>query len=601
MINRIVISESQYSRLFLNEQSYNSDLPAGYYSPPGAAGSDGDYATKRKRYYDQAILGLKQNGVETKFIPSYDEIKKVSHENTQNTIYNIAGYNMVKDIEWFKGEYWGNANGMCRWVDITGYGNGDGGNKLKDLNPDGALGEKISNRAWLPPKGEYTGDSEKNMKTNFPWMVYWLLSDFRSGGGMSIEQHVNGKGNPFNPKILGDNNWIQWLNLVYGTQDINKIKSMITQSQKDNYAIGNYMNINGNKGCHMERDLTTFEIALGGVGGWLGECAKDYHCLLDIASIVALVIPVAGIWISAGLDLVNATSYYAEGNVAAGTLTGIGAMPLFGRFLKLVKPQTYRSTMKWVSYVYELSKGGKTKTEKAEAISQKYFDLKLDKVSESEQLHIKEFLISVKKNESTFKALAAAPKEVKGIATAELQKHFQKMKDLFSKSKTELKWVDYKKLMKNKKFEEILQAEGDILKALDVFSRSGTGRQFLMQIGLFASVEAALPPAMKLAAEKGLFGVKNQIQIGSYDWDLTKEIFGSSGTKEDNLKLQTAWEAGWRPYDEDGVYNEVVKWEPWQTDTYKEKQKYKDIKKTSQEKWISQDDMESEVLMLPTE
>ena len=84
MGNRIVITESQYSRLFLNEQ---------------------DYSSKRKVLYDNGVTGLKQNGVETKFIPSYDEISNTPHEKTIITLYNMAGYEMVKDIEWFKEDY----------------------------------------------------------------------------------------------------------------------------------------------------------------------------------------------------------------------------------------------------------------------------------------------------------------------------------------------------------------------------------------------------------------------------------------------------------------------------------------------------------------
>ena len=116
MGNRIVISESQYSRLFLNEQ---------------------DYSSKRKVLYDNGVTGLKQNGVETKFIPSYEEISNTPHEKTITTLYNMAGYEMVKDIEWFKEGYLGGSNSMCRWVDLIGYGNSGSnikGIKLKDLN-----------------------------------------------------------------------------------------------------------------------------------------------------------------------------------------------------------------------------------------------------------------------------------------------------------------------------------------------------------------------------------------------------------------------------------------------------------------------------------
>ena len=305
MGNRIIISESQYSRLFLNEQ---------------------DYSSKRKVLYDNGVTGLKQNGVETKFIPSYEEISNTPHEETITTLYNMAGYEMVKDIEWFKEGYLSGSNSMCRWVDLIGYGNSGSnikGIKLKDLNPDGDLGLKMDNRYGLPTN-EYIDGSKKNMKTDFPWMVYWLLSDFRSGGGMSIEQHII-KGNS---KILGDNNWIQWLNIVYGTQDINKIKSMITQSQKDNYSIGNYMYSNDiSYGCHMERDITGVEKL---IKGW------DYHDWLDIAAAILFFIP-GGQPISLAIEVINAAGYAAEGDFMMGGIgLGLTLLPLGGPLLRRI-------------------------------------------------------------------------------------------------------------------------------------------------------------------------------------------------------------------------------------------------------------------------
>jgi hypothetical protein len=305
MGNRIVITESQYGRLFLGEQ---------------------DYSSKRKVLYDNGVTGLKQNGVETKFIPSYEEISNTPHEKTITTLYNMAGYEMVKDIEWFKEGYLGGSNSMCRWVDLIGYGNSGSnikGIKLKDLNPDGDLGLKMDNRYGLPTN-EYIDGSEKNMKTDFPWMVYWLLSDFRSGGGMSIEQHII-KGNS---KILGDNNWIQWLYIVYGTQDINKIKSMITQSQKDNYPIGNYMYSKDiSSGCHMERDITGVDKL---IKGW------DYHDWLDIAAAILFFIP-GGQPISLGIEVINAAGYAAEGDFMMGGLgLGLTLLPLGGPLLRRI-------------------------------------------------------------------------------------------------------------------------------------------------------------------------------------------------------------------------------------------------------------------------
>ena len=71
------------------------------------------------------------------------------------------------------------------------------------------------------------------------------------------------------------------------------------------------------------------------VGNFVNDCIGDYHCMLDIASIVALAIPGVGLAVSAGLDFLNAASYGIEASTAknvddrnsailAGILTSVG-------------------------------------------------------------------------------------------------------------------------------------------------------------------------------------------------------------------------------------------------------------------------------------
>ena len=48
----------------------------------------------------------------------------------------------------------------------------------------------------------------------------------------------------------------------------------------------------------------------------LGDCFSDYHCVLDIASIAALAIPGVGLAVSAGLDFLNAAAYGVEAATA---------------------------------------------------------------------------------------------------------------------------------------------------------------------------------------------------------------------------------------------------------------------------------------------
>jgi hypothetical protein len=74
------------------------------------------------------------------------------------------------------------------------------------------------------------------------------------------------------------------------------------------------------------------------VEDWGADCATDWHCIADIASIVSLAFGPAGLLVSALIDLVSAIGYVAEGEegweINAG-LTALGAFGGLGEALKL--------------------------------------------------------------------------------------------------------------------------------------------------------------------------------------------------------------------------------------------------------------------------
>jgi hypothetical protein len=74
------------------------------------------------------------------------------------------------------------------------------------------------------------------------------------------------------------------------------------------------------------------------VEDWGSDCASDWHCIADIASIVSLAFGPAGLFISALIDLVSAIGYVAEQDegwkINAG-LTALGALGGLGEALKL--------------------------------------------------------------------------------------------------------------------------------------------------------------------------------------------------------------------------------------------------------------------------
>jgi len=73
-------------------------------------------------------------------------------------------------------------------------------------------------------------------------------------------------------------------------------------------------------------------------------------------------------------------------------------------------------------------------------------------------------------------------------------------------------------------------------------------------------------------AEAG--NISSIVKLEGFDWDQTKEIFGSDGTEEDNILLKKAWKAGWRPFDMEKRV-EITVPEEFHTETYKKKYKEK--------------------------
>ena len=261
----------------------------------------------------------------------------------------------------------------------------------------------------------------------------------------------------------------------------------------------------------------------------------DYHTVLDVASIAALIIPPpAGVLVSAGLDVINALSYGIEayqstdptetkGNLLAGGLTLLGVIPGVGEartVLKNVSPKVLKSIDDILIRISKL-KGNVSKE-----ATENMFKKATKELSKKEVKYVDNYLNAIKESQSYIK------------------KYTETLTQLSKK-------YDKKLLMKigsNKNFIKILNEEkGDVIKALERFKKTEAGKDFLTQLGFFVGVSAALPPVLNKAAESGLLGIKKQIQKLGYTWEMVKEKFYSSGSKEDNIKLEKAWNEGWRP------------------------------------------------------
>ena len=124
---------------------------------------------------------------------------------------------------------------------------------------------------------------------------------------------------------------------------------------------------------------------------------------------------------------------------------------------------------------------------------------------------------------------------------------------------------------------------GDIYKAyLSYLFKTGT-KEALIGLGLYTII-INTPGlitdykewSLRTDAEKG--NIASIVRQEGYEWELTKQIFGSDSSGAQNTLLKKAWKEGWRPYDKNKsqVALEDADLVPleYQTDSYKERIAY---------------------------
>lgn len=319
---------------------------------------------------------------------------------------------------------------------------------------------------------------------------------------------------------------------------------------------------------HKGKNAPTF---FEGLGIWVDTCIDDYHCLLDVASILVLAIPGIGPILSMGLDIANGVAYGVEGYMSddkmtkygsytAGLLTIVGGVSTgYGLSKSLMKigkapPKVMKFTDDVLGEIAE--KYGKKGIKKADDVIKKEIDdifikkMKQHGLTESEVKYSIDLLNDVKKLASDDKMLKSY---VDGLRT--LEKKFDKVKfqQVFAKKR-------YQKLLK--------ESDGDILIALEKYSKLPEGKHVLTQLGMFAYLETLLPGIINnYVTEKSLsgdWGPRRLVEALGYNWEVTKQLFGAISktnedgsenkewTKEksyaDNKLLQSAINSGWRPH-----------------------------------------------------
>jgi hypothetical protein len=372
MGNRIVISESQYSRLFLNEQQpiqlgvnkefdsygkYNivnqnpilteqldwwGKLKAEFGISPGTQFKNGVVAVAKKLHPDTAVPELKKGAEEIykKFDDeTINDLGKGSEELAKEVYNEIISptYEYVKDVDLQK-----SAVEFSNWLEKNV------GRTIEDF-------------------GEYLSDSFKD--------AYYVLGrDLKMG---RITKQVKDAVNYF----------IQQSNSGYGGQEL----------------------VDGVKELSNKFDEKTADKLLGGLVELgpkiknefdiLGKQLYEYrHEIIDVLSVAALFIPIPGVNValSMALEGINGGLYIAEGDELSGYLS-FGFM-----FIPLVGPLYRRVTQKGIMKVMKIIKVSETlsKTKGGSAAS-KYLLEKSGKLTASELELLNKSLKAMKANRTT--------------------------------------------------------------------------------------------------------------------------------------------------------------------------------------------------------
>ena len=331
------------------------------------------------------------------------------------------------------------------------------------------------------------------------------------------------------------------------------------------------------------------------VWGYLGDCFSDYHCVLDIASIATLAIPGVGLAISSGIDFVNAASYGVEaynadteeerdGALIAGTLTLFGG--LLGGGVGQTKRLVTRGNANPNIYQYADEVMDRVKKEIPDAKNLKELDPTKGSLIQRNfnEKQIPENLTKIYKETAEKYGL----KENDILVAHDILKDFSKIDINLAKKYTEAlnaltKRIDRASLFKFAKRPEfqkmLINNNGDVIVTLNKYMKLVAKKEAVMEGTLFVALTVAMeePEVQQWMSTKIIDlktklnpTVKNIVQSEGYDWESTKELFGSDGSGGDNTLLKQAWEKGWRPQkDVSKSLDWLLKNPKYQTKTFK--------------------------------
>ena len=351
----------------------------------------------------------------------------------------------------------------------------------------------------------------------------------------------------------------------------------------------------------------------GSLWSILGDCFTDYHCILDVASIAALAIPGVGLIASAGLDFINAAAYGLEASSAETVAERdaaliAGGLTLFGGMMGGGVGQTRRLLTKG-------SRNPKIYNYADEVI--KRIDNELPKFrnvpdpSQSKEV-AKIYAETANKHKLTNNDVLVAHDIIKDFSKIDpsVGKLYTDALKKIDGPLTKIQRANLTKVASESKFQKLVEQNGgDVVTSLNKYMRTKAGKEALVEAGLFITLTGAMEePSVQKWVGEGLLKVKatvnptvkNIVQAEGYDWALTKELFGSTGSAKDNTLLKKAWNKGWRPGYENENIEEGVMWlmknPQYQTNTFKENRLKQNIDSTGEVYQIDVEELNQEKL-----
>ena len=574
--NRIIISESQYNRLFLGEQGLGSmytksgqkkreDIEKkgirkvndkGLSNEVGTAISQHVY-TKGKEDNDKLALeikrakdALKSRGIPSNLIGGHLSRNHVYSQTTLNVIRRLNDFISEKVIGGTKGKY-----NVCVKGKGLGTCNQSAGGEYYVANNFTELADVLSNKMIGENKAPYVVVNN-TLSFNFSVLQKELDTTFKYNK------------DAYKSTIFPDGWWGFYVK-YFGTDQYQEI----------------YRQIKSIAPYEIDKNKETLNVYEKGRSllGIISDCASDYHCILDVASIATLAIPGVGLIISSGLDFVNAAAYGIEGITAdnkddayssyiAGVLTLFGG--LYGGGVKQTKTLVTKASRDPVVY------------KAADEISQK-----VSKVKNVKNLSDVDPTKKILNTGEIRKDISKIYKEVaekygltdsQVLLTHDILRSFGKVDSKLAAKYTKALTTIEKKIGranlirvgKDKKFQKILlENNGDIVVSLKKYIKIRAQKEAIVEGTLFfLLVEAMEEPAVQAWIGESYRYIKYRkredirglVEKEGYNWDATKNFFGSVTTKnadgtknddyskeqseKDNTLLKKAWLKGWRPW-----------------------------------------------------